>query len=513
MRGHTHWISAIEFSPDGQMLASGSGDTSVKLWNTADGTLIRTVSGTGYPVTGVTFSPDGQTLAVSFSLGNVQLRRVSDGTLIRTIDGAQAYGTTMNHPTFSRDGTVLIASSHSYPPVVWFWRVSDGSLLQTQTVETGWVQPPSLAVSPDGTQLAIGRYDAIVEAAQFPALAPTAAPAGISGQINTADGSPVGGVVIRLNGAASRTTFTDSRGRYHFDDLNTDNFYTVTPSLAGYHFAPASQSFSLMGHKPDAGFIAGPDVVVAGNAIDTTEYFVRQQYLDLLDREPDQGGFEYWSERINECNDAACISARRIDVAAAFFVEQEFQRTGSFIYNVYKSSLGRRPGFAEYSVDRQQVIGGPDLDMKRTTFAENFVQRAEFTRKYQGQTTAESFVDAVLEQVWESSKVDLAAERGAWLAIYQTGSDMNQSRARVLQHVIEAPAFKEAEYNAAFVLTEYFGYLRRDPEPEGYAFWLNVLNNREPGNFRGMVCSFITSTEYQRRFSSVVSRNNAECGH
>ena len=69
-----------------------------------------------------------------------------------------------------------------------------------------------------------------------------------------------------------------------------------------------------------------------------------------------------------------------------------------------------------------------------------------------------------------------------------------------------------AEYNAAFVLTEYFGYLRRDPEPEGYDFWLNVLNNGEPGNYRGMVCSFITSTEYQQRFSSVVTHSNAECG-
>src|SRR5688572_29189701 len=52
---------------------------------------------------------------------------------------------------------------------------------------------------------------------------------------------------------------------------------------------------------------------------------------------------------------------------------------------------------------------------------------------------------------------------------------------------------------------------RRDPEPEGYAFWLDVLNNRETGNYRGMICSFITSTEYQRRFSSVVTHGNAEC--
>jgi hypothetical protein len=89
---------------------------------------------------------------------------------------------------------------------------------------------------------------------------------------------------------------------------------------------------------------------------------------------------------------------------------------------------------------------------------------------------------------------------------------MVQSRAAVLRAVGEYPAFKAAEYNSTFVLMEYFGYLRRDRDSGGYAFWLDVLNHREPGNFGGMVCSFLTSTEYQRRFSSVVSRSNSECG-
>jgi len=81
-----------------------------------------------------------------------------------------------------------------------------------------------------------------------------------------------------------------------------------------------------------------------------------------------------------------------------------------------------------------------------------------------------------------------------------------------LREAIDENAFKEAEYNPSFVLMEYFGYLKRDPEAEGYRFWLNVLNNKEPGNYRGMVCSFITSTEYQSRFASVISHSNRECG-
>ena len=58
---------------------------------------------------------------------------------------------------------------------------------------------------------------------------------------------------------------------------------------------------------------------------------------------------------------------------------------------------------------------------------------------------------------------------------------------------------------------EYFGYLRREIDGDGYAFWLNVLNDHDAGNYRGMVCSFITSTEYQRRFGSVATHSNADC--
>jgi hypothetical protein len=52
--------------------------------------------------------------------------------------------------------------------------------------------------------------------------------------------------------------------------------------------------------------------------------------------------------------------------------------------------------------------------------------------------------------------------------------------------------------------------LRRDPEAAGYAFWLDVLN-RDPANTTGMVCSFITSSEYQLRFGSAITASNSQC--
>ena len=82
----------------------------------------------------------------------------------------------------------------------------------------------------------------------------------------------------------------------------------------------------------------------------------------------------------------------------------------------------------------------------------------------------------------------------------------------MLSDIAANASFRQAQYNKAFVLVEYFGYVQRNPDPSGYDFWLNVLDNGDSGNYRGMVCAFITAAEYQRRFSSVVTRGNGECG-
>ena len=96
--------------------------------------------------------------------------------------------------------------------------------------------------------------------------------------------------------------------------------------------------------------------------------------------------------------------------------------------------------------------------------------------------------------------------------LYNSGATASESRSLVLRSVAEGSSFKQAQYNSAFVLMEYFSYLGRNPDQGGYAFWLNVLDNRAPNNYRGMVCSFITSTEYQKRFSTVIAHSNTECG-
>jgi hypothetical protein len=86
-----------------------------------------------------------------------------------------------------------------------------------------------------------------------------------------------------------------------------------------------------------------------------------------------------------------------------------------------------------------------------------------------------------------------------------------KTRAQVVRDVIDLQAFRDREFNPAFVLMQYFGYLRRDADAGGYAFWLDVINNRDPNNYRSMVCAFISSEEYQLRFSPVRTRTDQQC--
>jgi hypothetical protein len=344
-------------------------------------------------------------------------------------------------------------------------------------------------------------------------ITPTAAPADISGQITTPDGQPLAGTVVQLSGGSSDRTITDAQGRYKFEGVNTDNFYTLRPQRANFSFAPTERSFSLNANKSDAVFTANPNSSATANPLDTDLFFVRQQYLDFLGREPDGPGLKYWASELDKCgDDAACLNQRRIGISAAFFIESESQLTGSYIYRLYKGALGRQVSYAEFSADRPQVIGGESLEASRAAFAGQFVQRGEFMQKYSQATSAESFVDDLLMNIRQASGADLTGQRSALIAKYQSASEMNESRALVVREAIDSGAFQSAEYNKAFVTMEYFGYLRRDAEEGGYRFWLNVLDNQEPGNYRGMVCSFITSAEYQQRFSSYAGHSNRDCG-
>jgi hypothetical protein len=259
------------------------------------------------------------------------------------------------------------------------------------------------------------------------------------------------------------------------------------------------------------------------NPIDDPQFFVRQQYRDFLNREPDTGGLAYWTNRITECgSDARCIHERRLGVSAAFFVEMEFQETGYYIYRFYKGSYGRQPNYTEFTADRAKVIGGANLEANKQAFADEWVQSPAFLAAYPITMSNTEVVNKLFDSAGlTSSRYD--AQRQQEILAMNAG----RSRTLVLRDVIEIPDFKNipdtddpryselkqiSQYNPAFVLMQYFGYLRRNVDPDGYAFWLDVVNNREPNNYHAMVCAFITSQEYQLRFGSAVTRSNGDCG-
>jgi uncharacterized delta-60 repeat protein len=265
------------------------------------------------------------------------------------------------------------------------------------------------------------------------------------------------------------------------------------------------------------------DSVACPNPIDCPDIFVRQQYQDFLNRETDAGGLAYWTSRITECgSDAHCIHERRIGVSAAFFIELEFQDTGYFVYRFYKASFGRQPNYSEFTSDRAKVIGGANLEASKQAFADEWVQRPAFGAAHPITLSNTEVVNKLFDSAGlTASRYD--AQRQQEIQAMNAG----RSRALVLRDVIEIADFKNipdpndprytelkqiSQYNPAFVLMQYFGYLRRNVDQNGYNFWLDIVNNREPNNYRAMVCAFITSSEYQLRFGTAVTRSNADCG-
>jgi glucose/arabinose dehydrogenase len=367
---------------------------------------------------------------------------------------------------------------------------------------TGISNPVDLVVTADGSLYYLARGAGAVFRVRF--NAPTAAFGEVSGQItNSNDGLPLAGAVILLTGTQNRKTITDANGTYHFDNVQTSGVYTVTPSRVNFSFNPSERPLSQLGNNTDAPFAAIPTGAVI-NPIDTPEFFVRQHYVDFLSREPDESGFNFWSDQIIGCDsDLTCIDRRRVNVSAAYFLSIEFQETGGLVDSLYRVSFARRPFYNEFVPDTQNlghnVIVGvtgweQQLATNKQTFIDAWVQRPAFVNTY-GNLADDAYVDTLISHTGVTFS---PSERDA---LVSSLINHTSTRAAVLRQVAEDRRFVAAKFNQAFVLMEYFGYLRRDPDDSGYQFWLNKLN-QFGGNFEqaDMVKAFIVSGEYRGRF-------------
>jgi parallel beta-helix repeat protein len=324
--------------------------------------------------------------------------------------------------------------------------------------------------------------------------------------------------------ATAGSDYTAVNGTLTFADGETSTTFTVP--LLDDTLIEGVEGINLTLSNAPAGFVIGPrnpatiammdEPADAGaNPIDNADFFVRQHYADFLNRQPDASGLTFWTNHVTQCfNDPVCTNDRRVGTSAAFFIENEFQQTGFFIYRFYQVAFARRPTYAEFTADRGQVVGGANLENGKQAFATDFVQRPAFVQQYPLTMDGPAFVDAVINTANQAlGVVDLSSRRAALIFQYNAGTNQRDSRVKVMRALADDGSVSAVLYNPAFVLMQYFGYLRRPPDQAGYNFWLNHLNNRNPNNYRAMVCAFITSSEYQRRFSSTITRSDQDCPH
>ncbi|MEP6569512.1 MAG: hypothetical protein ABJC10_07030 [Acidobacteriota bacterium] len=285
------------------------------------------------------------------------------------------------------------------------------------------------------------------------------------------------------------------------------SFYSLSRDGAG-NLEPAKTT-------AEAGTTTRNDIT---NSVDDTRFYVRQHYLDFLSREPDQSGWDFWTNNIESCGtNAQCREVKRIDTSAAYFLSIEFQQTGYLVYRAYKAAYGNlqgKPvplGLSDFLPDTQGIGQGvvvgqtgweQKLENNKAAYFNSFVSSARFIAAYPQGMTAAGYVDALFAN---AGVAPTAQERQTAITAYGAGDAAG--RVAALRSAAESQTLQRSEFNRAFVLMQYFGYLRRNPNDapdadfSGYNFWLQKLNSFG-GDYRAaeMVKAFIVSGEYRKRF-------------
>jgi hypothetical protein len=246
----------------------------------------------------------------------------------------------------------------------------------------------------------------------------------------------------------------------------------------------------------------------ASNPIDDQAFFIREQYVDFLGRVAETDGFNFWMDRMTNCPQGQTCD--RTDTSMRFFQSDEFQARGFYVYRLYDAVLGRLPLYTEFVPDVARLNGfqtTTEQQQNRDAYLSDFINRQEFKTLY-GQYLTQTLLAATDAAGFVNA---LCAKAGITPASKQALMTNLQTGARDPAHTVEdfiltteISGTGTLYYDRGFIVMQYFGYLRRDPEAAGFTFWQNQLMDSTSAHrqdYRFMVGGFLNSDEYRFRFA------------
>jgi hypothetical protein len=270
-------------------------------------------------------------------------------------------------------------------------------------------------------------------------------------------------------------------------------------------------------------FLWSVTVPTAPNPIESHRFFIWTQYADLLNREPDNGGMQYYVDLINNCagSDTECLKVYRGLTAANFLRSPEFGGRGGYIANLFNIVFGQRPKtvaelsdptkverphYAEFVADLQLLSAPTDaqVDVKKSELASTWLGRPEVQAILPASLSNTDFV----QKLKNTAGIITLANESSLITGLNNGT---LTRAQVLRAVAESSEVTTMFSLQNYVTMQYIGHLRREPEnchgsPDpancGYIFHYNRFGSGgDPHEIENLITrGFIESPEYRRRF-------------